>query len=69
MGVVADPVARGPQRGIGEGQHAALAVGPGDERAADGALRIAELAQQGAGPPKPQPDPEATASAAPRASW
>ena len=56
-----DPVAGGSQRGIGEGQHAALAVGPGDQRATDRALGIVEFAEQGARPPEAQPDPEATA--------
>jgi hypothetical protein len=44
----------------GEGQHAALAVRPGHERAACGQLRIAELAQQRSRPPKPEADPEST---------
>ena len=56
-----DPVARGSQRGIGEGQDAALAVGPGDQRATDRALGMVELAEQRPRPPEAQPDPEATA--------
>ena len=56
-----DPVASGSQRGIGEGQDAALAIGPGDQRATDRALGMVEFAEQGAGPPEAQPDPEATA--------
>ena len=56
-----DAIARGAQRRIGEGQDAALAVGPGDQRAADRPLGMAELAQQRARPAEPEPDPEAAA--------
>ena len=61
LGVVADPVAGRAQRGIGERQDAALAVRAGDEGAADGQLRVAQLPQERAGPPEPEPDPEAAA--------
>ena len=58
-----DPVAGGPQRGVGQGQDAALAVGPGDERAPDRPFRVVELAQQGSRPAQAQADPEPAALA------
>ncbi len=53
--------AGGAQRGAGEREDAALAVRARDERTADAELRIAELSEQGAGPPEPEPDPESAA--------
>ena len=60
------PAAR--ERGPGQREHAPLAVGPGDQRAAHVALRVAERAQQRPVAPEAEPDPEpAAASTAPRA--
>ena len=56
-----DPMTGRPERRLGQGEDAALAVRPGDERAADGALRMIELAQQGPRPAEPEPDAEAAA--------
>ena len=56
-----DVVAGGPQRGIGQGQDAALAVGPRDQRAADRPLRVIEGLEQGARPAETQPDAEPAA--------
>ena len=50
LGRLADAVPGGPQRRPGERDDAALAVRPGDERAADLALRVAQRAQQRADP-------------------
>ena len=44
------PAAR--KRAAGQREDAALAVRAGDERPADGQLRVAELAEQGPGPPE-----------------
>ena len=56
-----DPIPGRLQRGAGDGQHAALAVGPGDERAADGSLRVVELTEERPRPPEAEADPEAAA--------
>ena len=56
-----DPMAGRPERRLGQRQDAALAVRPGDERAADRSFRVVELAQQGARPAEPQPDAEPAA--------
>ncbi len=49
------------QGGPGEGQHAALPVRARDKRAAHGALRIAQFAQERPRAPEPEPDPEPAA--------
>ena len=51
-------VAGRSQGGVGQGQDAALAVGPGDQCAADGALRVAQRGEQGTRPAKPEPHAE-----------
>ena len=61
LGRRTDPIAGGPERRVGEGEHAALAVGAGDQRAADRQLGMTELAQQGTRPAEPEPDAEAAA--------
>ncbi len=60
LGGLADPQPRGPQRAAGERQHAALPVGPRDQCATHGELRVAEGGEQGARPAESQPDPEPT---------
>ena len=54
-------VACGAQGRLRDGEDAALAVRPGDERATDRAFGVVELAQQGPRPPEAQPDTEAAA--------
>ena len=61
LGRLADAQPGRPERAAGDGQHAALAVRPGDEGAAHGELRVAELAQERAGPAQAEPDAEPTA--------
>ena len=61
LGGLGDAIAGGPQRRPGEGEDAALAVRAADERAAEGELRVAELAEERPGPAQPEPDPETTA--------
>ena len=61
LGRLADPQARGPKRRSGQGQHAALAVRAGDERAAQAELRVAEFVEDGPDPPEAQVDAEPTA--------
>ena len=58
MGVSAHPQTRGSEGAAGERQHAALAVGAGDERPADGELRVAQGGQQRAGAAETQADTE-----------
>ena len=58
---LADAAAGRPERGRGQGEDAALAVRARDERPANGALRIAELAQERTRPAQPEPDAEAAA--------
>jgi hypothetical protein len=58
LGCLADPRSGGPQGRARQGDDAALAVRPGNKGAAKGALRIAQLAEDGARSPQPQPDPE-----------
>ena len=50
LGRLADAIAGGAERGAGERDDAALAVGAGDERAPDGQLRVAHRPEQ-------RPDP------------
>ena len=61
LGGLADPKAGRPQGAAGQGEDAALAVGPRDEGAPDRELRIAELRQQCPRPPETEPDPEPAA--------
>ena len=58
---LADAVAGRPQRRPGEGEDAALAVRAGDQRAADGELRIAERAEERPRPAEAEADAESTA--------
>ncbi len=55
------PVSGGLEGSAGECQHAAFPVCARDQRAAHGALRIAQFAQKSPRAPKPEPDPEAAA--------
>ncbi len=57
----ADTETGGTQRAAGQGEDAALAVGPGHEGTAHGQMRVAERRQQCPCPPEPEPDPEPTA--------
>ena len=52
----------GSQGAAGEREHAALAVGAGDERPANGELRVAQRPEERAGPAEAHPDPEPAAS-------
>ncbi len=61
LGRGAGPIAGGSKRGVGQGQHAALAVGAADERAAHGPFRIAQFVQQRPRSPEPKPDAEPAA--------
>ena len=61
LGRLADPQAGRPQGAAGQGEDAALAVGPGDEGATDRELRVAERRQQCPRPAETQPDPEPAA--------
>ena len=61
LGGLADAQPRRAQGAAREGEHAALAVGAGDERPADGELRVTERPEQGAGAPEAHPDPEPAA--------
>ena len=61
LGRRTDAIAGRPERRVGQGEHAALAVGAGHQRAADRQLRMAELAQQRTRPAKPEPDAETAA--------
>ena len=61
LGRLADAQAGRAQRAPGQGQHAALAVGARDERAADRELRVAQRVEQGPGPAQPQADAEPAA--------
>ena len=59
---LADAQPRRSQGAPREGQHAALAVGAGDERPANGELRVTESPEEGAGAAEAHPDPEPAAS-------
>ena len=61
LGRLAHPVPCGPERGCDERDDAALAVGAGDERPADGEVRIAHRPEERADASQPQADPEAAA--------
>jgi hypothetical protein len=61
LGSLPDPIPRGGEAGTHERHHAALAVGPANERAAELALGVAEGGQQRPGPAQPQADPEPAA--------
>ena len=61
LGRRTDAIAGRPERRVGQGEHAALAVGAGHQRAADRQLGMAELAQQRTRPAKPEPDTETAA--------
>ena len=58
LGRAPDAIAGRTQRRIGECEDAALAVGPGDQRAPERSFRMIELAQQRPRPTEPQTDPE-----------
>ena len=57
----ADPQPGGGQDGSGHGHHAALAVRAADQGAAQRALGMAELVEDGLDPLQPQADPESAA--------
>ena len=62
LGRLADAQPRRSQGAAREGQHAALAVGAGDERPANRELRVTESPEQGTGAAEAHPDPEPAAS-------
>ena len=59
LGRLADAIAGGPERGPGQRDHAALAVGAGDQRAADRQLRVAHRSQEGPDASEPEAHPVA----------
>jgi hypothetical protein len=61
LGRLSHAIAGGPEGGPGERDDAALAVRPGDERAAHLELRVPERTQQGADPAEPEADPVSAA--------
>ena len=61
LGGLGDAQAGGSQCRTGQGEHAALAVRPGNQRPAELELRIADLAEERPRPTQPETDPEATA--------
>src|SRR4029079_3281591 len=61
LGGLADAPPGRPERASRQREHAALAVGPRDERAAHRELRVADLAQARTGPSQAEADAESPA--------
>ena len=59
LGRLTDAIAGCCESAAGQGKHAALAIGPGHERAANRPLRVTERMQERNGAPQAQSDPEA----------